>query len=184
MVMAAGCASTEITSSDQIVTGQLPRPGHIWVYDFAATPADMPADSWLPDQYVGHDTPQTAEQIATGRQLGAEIGAELIEEIRGMGLPAAHAWPDTAPQINDIVIRGYLLSIKEGDAAKRVAVGLGSGASELSTAVEGFQMTAQGLRKLGEEHWIPAAAKRRGRQWGLLPSWLYTTLRDSSSAPG
>jgi hypothetical protein len=167
MVITAGCASTEITSSDQIVTGQLPRPGHIWVYDFAATPADMPADSWLADQYVGHDTPQTAEQIATGRQLGAEIGAELIEEIRAMGLPAAHAWPDTIPQINDIVIRGYLLSIKEGDAAKRVAVGLGSGASELSTAVEGFQMTAQGLRKLGSGTLDSGSGKTPGAAVGL-----------------
>jgi hypothetical protein len=167
MVVAAGCASTEVTSSDQVVTGQLPRPGHIWVYDFAATPADMPADSWLADQYVGHDTPQTAEQIATGRQLGAEIGAELIEEIRAMGLPAAHAWPDTIPQINDIVIRGYLLSIKEGDAAKRVAVGLGSGASELSTAVEGFQMTAQGLRKLGSGTLDSGSGKTPGAAVGL-----------------
>ena len=55
----------------------------------------------------------------------------------------------TTPQINDLVIRGYLLSIDEGSAAKRVAIGFGSGASELRVAVEGFQMTAQGLRKLG-----------------------------------
>ena len=66
-----------------------------------------------------------------------------------MGLPAAHASSGTKMQVNDLVLRGYLLSIDEGDATKRVAVGFGSGASQLSAAVEGFQVTAQGLKKLG-----------------------------------
>jgi hypothetical protein len=148
MVVAAGCASTQVTNRQELVTGPLPRPDHIWVYDFAATAADVPADSTLSSQ-VSKDTPQTAEQIATGRQLGAQISTELIEQIRGMGLPAAPAGTRTTPQINDIVLRGYLLSIQRGSEAERVGIGLGAGASELRTAVEGYQVTAQGLRKLG-----------------------------------
>jgi Domain of unknown function (DUF4410) len=35
------------------------------------------------------------------------------------------------------------------DFSRRVLVGFGSGAAELRTAVEGYQMTAQGLRPLG-----------------------------------
>jgi hypothetical protein len=66
-----------------------------------------------------------------------------------MGLPAKRATTPTKPRINDIVIRGYLLSVNEGSAGKRVAIGFSSGASELKTAVEGFQMTKNGLRKLG-----------------------------------
>ena len=149
MVVAAGCASTKITSRDELVTGKRPRPAHIWVYDFVATPTDVPADSALAGQYSEHSTPQTAEQIATGRKVGAEIAAQLVEQIRGMGLAAERAVTGTKPQINDIVIRGYLLSIDEGSAEKRVAIGFGSGASDLKVAAEGFQMTAQGLRKLG-----------------------------------
>ena len=167
LVLVAGCASTKVTSRDEIVTGQLPRPDHIWVYDFVATPADLPANSALAGENDVDNTPQTAEQIATGKKLGADIAAELIKKINGMGVPAAHAWTDTKPQINDIVIRGYLLSIKEGDAAKRVAVGLGSGASELSTAVEGFQMTAQGLRKLGSGTLDSGSGKTPGAAVGL-----------------
>ena len=47
------------------------------------------------------------------------------------------------------MIRGSLISFEEGSAAKRVGIGFGSGKSELKVAVEGFQMTPQGLRKLG-----------------------------------
>jgi hypothetical protein len=167
MIMVAGCASTKVTEREQYATGQFPRPANIWVYDFAATPADVPADSWLADQNVSHDTPQTAEQIATGRQLGSEIAVELVEQIHAMGMPAAKASPGMTPQINDIVIRGYLLSIKEGDAAKRVTVGLGAGASELRTAVEGFQMTAQGMRKLGSGTLDSGSGKTPGAAVGL-----------------
>jgi hypothetical protein len=119
------------------------------VYDFAATTADVPAESALAGQHAEHPRPQTAEQIETGRKVGEAIATQLAEEIRGMGLPAERASSGTKPRINDLVIRGYLLAVDEGDATKRVAIGFGSGGSELTTAVEGFQVTAQGLRKLG-----------------------------------
>jgi len=148
LLVVAGCASTEVTRK-QLVTGQLPRPANVWVYDFAATPADVQADSALAGQYSKDAAPQTAEQIAAGRELGAQIATELINQIRGMGMPSTHAVTGSTPQINDIVIKGYLLSFDEGSAVKRVAIGLGAGDSNLQVAVEGFQVTDQGLRKLG-----------------------------------
>ena len=149
LLVVAGCASTKVTSRDEAAVGKLPRPNTIWVYDFAATPADVPDESALAGQHSEHSTPQTAEDIKTGRQLGTEIEAELVKLIRGMGMPAAHAKTGTKPQINDLVIRGYLVSFNKGSEAKRIFIGFGSGASDLKVAVEGFQMTAQGLRKLG-----------------------------------
>jgi hypothetical protein len=146
LVAVAGCSSTKVTDRQQLVTERIARPDHIWVYDFVATPADVPPDAHV----VVQNTNQTAEQIDTGRQLGAQIASELVADIQAMGLPAQEAAAGTSPQkVGDIVIRGYLLSIQEGSEAKRFAIGFGSGASELTTAVEGFQMTPQGLRKLG-----------------------------------
>ena len=149
LVIVAGCASTTVTNRQQLVNEEIPRPDHILVYDFAATPADIPPDSPVAGQFAAPSTPPTAEQVATGRQLGAAIAAQLVEEIRGMGLPAERASRQTPLQLNDIMIRGYLLSIEEGSAAKRVAIGFGSGVSELKTMVEGYQVTERGLRKLG-----------------------------------
>ena len=149
LLIVAGCASTKVTSREQLVKEQLPRPAHIWVYDFAATPADVQADSELAGQYTQDATPPTAEQIATGRKLGAKIATELVKNIRDMGMPAEHVMEGSIMQINDIVVRGYLLSFDEGSAVKRVAIGLGAGDSNLKVAVEGFQVTAHGLRKLG-----------------------------------
>jgi hypothetical protein len=168
LLMIAGCASTKVTDRNELVYGQLPRPNTIWVYDFAATPEDVPNESALAGQYSEHSTPQTAKEIATGRQLGAEIAAQLVEKIRAMGMPAARAMAGTTPQINDIVIRGYLVSYNAGSAAKRIMIGFGSGASDLKVAVEGFQMTAQGLRKLGSGTTSSTSGETPGADLGVL----------------
>jgi hypothetical protein len=149
VLVTAGCASTKVTSQETLFTGQLPRPDNILVYNFAATPADVPADSALAGQPDLDRSPQTTQQIGEGRLLGIQIAAELVGRLHGMGMPAQRIWTDTKPQLNDLVIRGYLISINEGSTAKRVTIGYGYGASELRTAVEGWQMTAAGLHKLG-----------------------------------
>lgn len=166
LLVAVGCSSTRVTSSDRLVHENLPRPNQILVYDFAATATDVPPDSTLARQYSLAANPQTPDDIATGRKLGTEIAAQLVEEIRGTGMTAFQAGPGSVPQINDIVIRGYLVSVDEGSTAKRVAIGFGSGSSELLTAVEGLQMTAQGLRKLGSGTVNSAGNKSPGAALG------------------
>lgn len=42
-MMAVGCASSKSTSHPLVVGKKLPRPGHIWVYNFAATLTEIPA---------------------------------------------------------------------------------------------------------------------------------------------
>lgn len=166
LVVVAGCASTKVTNRQQLVTGQLPRPNEIWVYDFAATAADVPAGSAFAGQAA--DASQTPEEIATGQRLGAEIASQLVQQVQAMGMPAARGGVGTTPQINDLVIRGYLVSVQEGSAAERVAIGFGAGASELKTAVEGFQMTAQGLRKLGSGSVDAGGGKSPGAALGVV----------------
>ena len=94
-------------------------------------------------------TPPTAEQLETGRQLGAAIAKDLVVDINAMGLTAVQAGPGAVPQVGDGVIRGYLVSVEGGSAAKRFVIGFGAGSSEMDTVVEGFAVTAQGWRKLG-----------------------------------
>ncbi|SHO53292.1 protein of unknown function [Desulfopila aestuarii DSM 18488] len=162
------CASTTVSDREQLVTETLPRPTHIWVYDFAASAEDIPAHSVLYNQGLSIPSDQTSEHARTGRQLGREIATELIGKIQDMGLLAEHGGPGTKPQINDIEIRGYLISYSEGSTAERVSIGLGAGSSELKAAVEGFQMTAQGLRKLGSGETQAESGKTPGMAIGLV----------------
>ncbi len=169
LLVTAECAVADITNREILVNGPLPQPGQIWVYDFAATPADLPADSPLAGQPDMDTTPQTPDQIAEGRKLGAEIAAELVQGIHDMGMPAQEvpAGSQAQPQVNDLVIRGYLISVIEGSAKKRFGIGFGAGASELTTAVEGFQMTTNGLRKLGSGTVDAKGSKAPGASLGV-----------------
>jgi hypothetical protein len=149
LIVITGCASTKMTNREILVTGHIPRPATIWVYNFAATAAEVPDNSALVGETDLDTTPQTAEEIAEGMKLGNEMATELVTKINAMGMPAQMASLTTKPQINDIIVRGYLLSVKEGSGAMRVIVGFGAGKSSLATMVEGFQVTAKGERKLG-----------------------------------
>lgn len=163
-----GCASTKVSDRVELVTGPIPRPGTIWVYAFAATAADIPANSALAGAKDLDTTPQTPKQIAEGMKLGDQIASELVADINAMGMNAQMASLDTKPQLNDIVIRGYLISIQQGNAVERVAIGFGEGASELKTAVEGFEMTAKGLRKIGSGDVNANGGKSPGADLGVL----------------
>lgn len=149
IVAIVGCASSVITARQEYKGGKIAKPDHIIVYDFAATSADVPAESAIAGQYTEHSTPQTEEQIENGRQVGAEIAKFLVEYIHSMGLRAERASSQTTPRIGDLVIRGYLITLNEGSAAKRVTIGFGSGASQLKATAEGYLMTDRGLQKFG-----------------------------------
>jgi hypothetical protein len=60
------------------------------------------------------------------------------------------------------VIKGQFVSIAEGRTGRRVLLGFGSGATELKAAVEVYQMTAQGLRRLGGGETDSAGGKGPG----------------------
>lgn len=162
-----GCASTKVSDRERYSAGKLPRPAQIIVYDFVTTPEGVASDSALSGQLAAPPTPPTAEQVELEKQLGMQIAEELAANIRAMGLSAARATSQTAAQENDIMIRGYLLSVDPGSQLKRVTLGFGSGSSELKTLVEGYQMTASGPRKLGQGSIDAAGGKMPGGALGV-----------------
>jgi hypothetical protein len=163
VVIAASAACARVTVSDReiLVDERAQRPRTIWVYEFVAIPEDVHETSALAGQ-AHESAPQTPEQIALAREIGAEVARALAGEIDAMGLHAEHVTTEPVLEIGDLAIRGTLLSVVEGSAAERVAIGMGEGAAELKAAVEGFQMTANGLRKVGGGTLDTSAGKSPG----------------------
>ena len=163
LVVAAGCASTEVTKREsKIGTEKIARPDRVYVYPFAATPADIPTWSASAGRYSESTTPQTPEQIEMGRNLGVLVAKELVTEIQKMGLSALEGDKQTVPRINNLLITGYFEAAEEGSAAKRLTLGFGSGAARLTTAVEGYQMTHEGPRHLGSAQFQSGGSKSPG----------------------
>ena len=146
LAVLAGCASSDVASRRSYTADEeIARPGRIIVHNFAATAADAA----IAGRYDRRDTPQTAEEIELGRELGVRVADELVKDILAMGMPAERAGSGPAPQPGDLVIKGEFVSIDEGSRLKRMLIGFGAGAAELKTFVEGYQVTADGLRPLG-----------------------------------
>ena len=163
LVVAVGCASTEVTKRDsKIGTEKITRPDRIYVYPFAATPFDIPPWSASVNRYAKSATPQTSEQTKMGRTLGILVAKKLVTEIQKMGLPALRGASYTVPRINNILITGYFEAADEGSTVKRLSLGFGSGATELTTAVEGYQVTPEGPRLLGSAQLQSGGGKTPG----------------------
>jgi hypothetical protein len=162
LAVLVACASTKVTQQTPMTAPGLARPNQIWVYDFVASTDDVPADSSIASTVGAPSTSPTADQIQTGRQLGALIAQDLVTDIQAMGLSAVHAGPGASPQVGDGVIRGYLVSVEGGGVAKRFVIGFGYGTSEMDTVVEGYVMTAQGLRRLGSGTLSSSGSKTPG----------------------
>ena len=160
LLLVVGCASSGGHLGDE----QIPPPGRIIVYDFAASPADLPADSAVTGNYEESTTPQTAEEVELGRQLGDRLAARLVRDIRAMGLAVERAGSGLPPHAGDLVIRGEFVSIDEGSRTKRMLIGFGAGTSNVQTLVEVYQVTATGLQPLGS-HEVEAGG---GRMPGML----------------
>lgn len=159
LLLLTGCASTDVTSLQAYRGERLPRPGKIVVYDFATTPADLPPGLPYEAAAIGitsaaRTNPPTPAEVATVRKLGTLVAQELVKNLRAMGLPAvegtAAAMPPASLQPDDIALAGYFATVDPGSEAKRLMIGFGSGAPELNTVIEGYQMTPQGtLLRLG-----------------------------------
>ncbi len=162
LIVLTGCASTKVTQQTPMVSPGLARPNQVWVYDFIADPAKVPADSSIRAALSAPSTPPTAKDLDTGRQLGALIAKNLVADIQAMGFSAVQAGPGSAPQVGDVVIRGYLVSVQGGSAVKRFVIGFGAGSSEMNTVVEGYAMTPHGLRQLGSGTLSSSGSKTPG----------------------
>jgi hypothetical protein len=153
LIALAGCAGAKVTDrqpNPSLEGLKLSKPMHIIVHNFAATAEGIPPDSPMAAKVVPPESPPSEEQLELGRELGGEVAKQLVERINEMGLTAVvadqHLQP---PHINDLVLRGYFVTVDKGNMAARVVVGFGAGNAELQTIVEGYVMTAAGLTRVG-----------------------------------
>jgi len=150
MTVGFGCASTKVTGINRVGPDDLPRPDRVLVYDVAAAAADVPADSSLQPHITPRERKQSVEELALGRELGAQVAKELVERLKDLVLPAMSASGSSSfERVNDLVIRGGFVELEEGNMALRVLVGFGAGANNLQTHFDVYQITEYGRTELG-----------------------------------
>lgn len=161
LALLTACASSDVESRHEY-EGGLTKPNLLVVYDFSASPQDVPPNSALHGLVERREVPQTAEEIELGRLLGGRVAQKLVADLNERGIPAARAANGAAPQVGDTAIKGTFVALDEGNRLKRVLIGFGSGASELGSVVEAFQMREDGLYPLGSGEVVAGGGKMPG----------------------
>jgi hypothetical protein len=152
LTIALGCAPTKVEQKTMTAT-QLERPSLVLVYDFAVSPDEVKLDKGLSadimQKYEEHKgMSRTAEEIKVGHKVADALAEELVKKIRSYGLMADRAFGYPHAKEKDLMIKGQLLSIDEGNRTERVAIGLGAGRTSVQANVQVYGMTAQGMQEV------------------------------------
>ena len=152
LAVAAGCAPTNVQQDNMDVV-QLTRPSLILVYDFAVSPEEVKLDTGLSAdlmrKYEEHKgMTRTAEEIKVGHRVADALAEELVKKIRSYGLMAERGFGLPHGNSKDLMIKGQLLSIDEGNRTERVAIGLGAGRTSVQANVQVYEMTPQGMNEV------------------------------------
>jgi hypothetical protein len=117
------------------------------------TPQEVELDTGLSadimQQYEQHKgETRTAEEIKVGHKVADALAEELVKKIRSYGLWAERGFGAPYGNEKDLMVKGQLLSIDEGNRTERVAIGLGAGRTSVQANVQVYEMTAQGLQEV------------------------------------
>jgi len=158
----AGCARVS-TEHVQKTNDQLPRPELILVHDYQVSPDEVQLDSALSSRVkrAVKGTPKTEDQLKVEQEVSRTLTTTLVDEIRKLGIPAEPARMATPVAGPILSIEGQVVSINEGNKAKRLVIGLGSGASEVGTLTRVYEVTSGDGHRLIEDFYTTAKSSRK-----------------------
>ena len=153
LAAAAGCAQTNVQQQQFMTAAPMPRPHLILVYDFAVTPEEVRLDTGLSaeilQKYEAHQGfSRTAVEIKVGHKVADGLADELVNRIRGFGFWAERSFGYPHGSVKDLIIKGQLLSIDEGNRTERVAIGLGAGRTSVEAHAQIYEMTSKGVHEV------------------------------------
>ena len=159
-IVACARVSTEYV---QNTPARLARPALILVHDYVVSPDEVQLDSAISSRVerAVRGTPQTEDQLSVEQEVSRILTAALVEEIRKLGLAAEAATMASPGAGTTLSIEGQIVSIHEGNKARRMMIGLGAGASEVRTLTQVYEVTNEGGHRLVEDFYTTAKSSRK-----------------------
>src|SRR5262245_8875596 len=157
-----GCARVS-TQNVQTSTDRLPRPELILVHDYLVSRDEVELDSAVSSRLerAVKGTPEAEDRLKVEKEVSRALSATLVDEIRKLGIraePASMASPVAGPTLS---IEGQIVSINEGNKARRLMIGLGAGASEVRTLTQVYAVTSGDAHHLIEDFYTSAKSSRK-----------------------
>ena len=162
LIVMAGCAQVS-TQYVEKSTDRLPRPQLILVHDYQVSRDEVQLDSAISSRVerTVKGTPEAEDKLKVEQEVSRALTTTLVDEIRKLGIraePAVMGSPVAGPTLS---IEGQIVSINEGNKAKRLVIGLGSGASEVRTLTQVYEVTSGDEHRLVEDFYTTAKSSRK-----------------------
>jgi len=162
LTVMAGCARVS-TENVQKSIDVIPKPQLILVQDYQASPNEVQLDSAVSSRITRavEGTPKSEDQLKVEQEVSRVLTATLVDELRKLGIPvepATMASPGAGPTLS---IEGQIISIDEGNKAKRLVIGLGAGASEVRMLTQVYEVTSTDGHHLIEDFYTTAKSSRK-----------------------
>jgi Domain of unknown function (DUF4410) len=162
LTVMAGCARVS-TEHVEMSTDRLPRPELILVHDYQVSRDEVQLDSAISSRVerTVQGTPAAEDQLKVEQEVSRALTTTLVDEIRKLGIraePAAMASPVAGPTLS---IEGQIVSINEGNKAKRLVVGFGAGASEVRTLTQVYGVTSEDGHHLIEDFYTTVKSSKK-----------------------
>ena len=189
--LASGCTTHVATTGTMVPppqpTGQpttaatLPRPERVLVQDFPVDPDAVTLDRAiglrLQRQSSGEDPAMAQQKV--GMAVQDAISSTLMKAFQKMNVPAEHAAPGTAPSPGDLLVRGEITRIDQGNRTRRLTVGFGAGKSEVNADAAIYYVQPNGEPELLQTY---SGSSNSGRKPGMAAS-AGMAAQQASMAP-
>ena len=155
-------------------SGALPlaKPTGIVVYNFATTPEEVELNkSALNRIRMRVSGEGSDEKMKLAHKIVNDFSQSLVKDLQKLGLPVSQGIAGELPPDGSLAVQGDFLLIDEGNRTRRMAIGLGAGASEVTAHVEcylkqseknvmvtEFKATSESSRKPGAAETMGAGA--------------------------
>ena len=169
------CAQTPGTGHVQIKSIQsysgtpLTRPASIVVYDFAATPEEVELNKAALNRVrMRMSGAQEDEKSKLAHKIVDNFSESLIKDLEKTGIPVSKGVRGEQPPDNSLAVQGDFLLIDEGNRTRRMAIGLGAGASKVVANVQCYfkqpaqNVTLTSFQAISRSSLKPGAAETMG----------------------
>lgn len=117
----------------------LAKPTEIVVYNFAATPEEVELNkSALNRVRMRVNGEGNGDKAKLAHKIVDDFSQSLIKDLQKLGLPVSQGVAGELPPDNSFAVQGDFSVIDEGNRTRRMAIGLGAGASKVAAHVEGY----------------------------------------------
>lgn len=184
--LASGCSTRVSTTSTAVpppaqAQAPLARPQRVLVEDFAVDPGAVRLDQaiGLRIQRQSSGADPAIEQSKLATEVQAAISETLLKAFHKMDVPVELMPPGSEPTPGDLVVRGQVTRIDQGNRTRRLTVGFGAGKSQVNAdaailyvGMDGqprVLQTYSGSSNSGRKPGMAASAGMAAQQASMLP---------------